>query len=122
MISRRQIIIGTASALMAPGLCFAKKKWDVIIVGSGVAGLSAAVSSLQSGAKSVLILEKSPVIGGHSIVSTGYVSAVDPKRQKYKDSPELMLENMLEIGGHKNDTALAEIVCQRSFEIWKMSA
>lgn len=117
MISRRQIIIGTASALMAPGLCFAKKKWDLIIVGSGVAGLSAAVSSLQSGAKSVLILEKSPVIGGHSIVSTGYVSAVDPKRQKYKDSPELMLENMLEIGGHKNDTALAEIVCQRSFEI-----
>jgi len=48
MISRRQIIIGTASALMAPGLCFAKKKWDVIIVGSGVAGLSAAVSSFSS--------------------------------------------------------------------------
>ena len=51
------------------------KDWDVIVVGTGVAGLAAACSALEAGAGNVLILEKSPVVGGHSILSTGYVAA-----------------------------------------------
>lgn len=62
------------------------------MVGTGVAGLSAAVSALQNGAEKVLILEKNRVIGGHSIVSTGYVSAVDLKRQS-KGIPKMILPN-----------------------------
>lgn len=83
-----------------------EKVWDVIVVGTGVAGLSAACSALQAGAQNVLILEKGPIVGGHSILSTGYVAGVDTKRQKklgINDSPELMLKNMLDIGGHKNE-------------------
>lgn len=120
MIKRRQLL-KTAAVMSIPLLAEAKEQvWDVIVVGTGVAGLSAAVSAIQNGAKKVLILEKNSVIGGHSIVSTGYVSAVDPKRQSPedpKDSPELMLQNMLEIGGNKNDINLARIVCERSGEI-----
>lgn len=94
-----------------------KKFWDVIVIGSGVAGLSAACSALQAGSQRVLILEKGPIVGGHSILSTGYVAGVDRKRQEklgITDSPELMLQNMLDIGGHINDYELAKIVCYQS--------
>ena len=119
MICRRTILLGLGSSLTSPLWAQEqeRKVWDVIVVGSGVAGLSAACSALQSGAGSVLILEKSSVVGGHSILSTGYVAGIDRRRQGRQgivDSPELMLQNMLEIGGNKNDYELARIVCFQS--------
>ncbi len=92
-------------------------KWDVIVIGSGAAGLTAASSAREAGARSVLLIEKSQTLGGHTILSTGSVAAVDPKRQKPQglfDSPERMLHDMLEVGGYKNDVELANIVCQNS--------
>lgn len=81
---RRELLAATVSSfsfpLWANGL--EDEIWDVIIVGSGVAGLSAACSALQAGSKRILILEKGPIVGGHSILSTGYVAGVDRKRQK----------------------------------------
>ena len=116
MLSRRNLL---ASMLLSGLPCFASevKDWDVIVVGPGVAGLTAACSALESGAGTVLILEKSPVVGGHSILSTGYVAAVDKRRQQkagIEDSPSLMLQNMLEVGGNLNDVELAKIVCENS--------
>ena len=116
MLSRRNLL---ASMLLSGLPCFASevKEWDVIVVGTGVAGLTAACSALESGAGTVLILEKSPVVGGHSILSTGYVAAVDKRRQQkagIEDSPSLMLQNMLEVGGNLNDVELAKIVCENS--------
>lgn len=49
---------------------------DLVIVGTGIAGLSAAVAAAQSGVKDILLLEKSTTLGGHSILSSGYVTAV----------------------------------------------
>lgn len=67
-----------------------------------MAGLSAAVSAREAGARRVLILEKDVMIGGHSIMSSGYFNAVDPKRQKplgITDSPALMEKQSLQVGG-----------------------
>ena len=50
--------------------------WDVIVVGSGLAGLSAAVAAREAGARRVALLEKDVLIGGHSIMSSGYFNAV----------------------------------------------
>lgn len=116
MLSRRNFL---ASMLITgfPALASETKDWDVIVVGTGVAGLTAACSALEAGAGKVLILEKSPVVGGHSILSTGYVAAVDKPRQQragIEDSPDLMLQNMLEVGGYLNDVELAKIVCENS--------
>lgn len=65
MLSRRNLL---ASMLLSgiPAFASEVKDWDVIVVGTGVAGLAAACSALEAGAGNVLILEKSPVVGGHS--------------------------------------------------------
>lgn len=44
---------------------------DVIVIGGGGAGLAAAISAEQSGASSVIVLEKSGMVGGDTLVSGG---------------------------------------------------
>ncbi len=118
-MKRRSFLAFSAVGLVPVAARAAEVKWDVIVIGSGVAGLTAAASAAEQGTK-VLLIEKSLSLGGHSILSTGYVSAVDPKRQKplgIVDSPEKMLADMLEVGGYKNDVELARIVCENSERI-----
>lgn len=57
-----------------------EKETDVVVIGAGGAGLAAAVSAHQNGAK-VLVLEKMPMVGGNTIRSGAAYNAVDPKRQ-----------------------------------------
>ncbi len=66
LISRRSLIksslIGLACSA-APAIRAAEKDdwtetYDVVIIGSGFAGLAAAYSALENGVKSVLVLEK----------------------------------------------------------------
>ncbi len=54
---------------------------DVIIVGGGGAGLSAAVSATDAGA-SVIIIEKEGYVGGNTLVSGGIFNCPDPDMQK----------------------------------------
>ena len=48
------------------------RKVDVLVVGAGVAGLSAATAAAWSG-KSVILIEKSDTIGGTSCVANGSI-------------------------------------------------
>lgn len=77
---RREFLAGltSLSALAAaPAVSFAQapmnlgQQWDVIVIGSGLAGLSAALSASENGADRILVIEKLPVLGGHSRLSTG---------------------------------------------------
>ena len=54
---------------------------DVCIVGCGGAGLAAAVSALESGAKKIVILEKTPRTGGTTRLPGG-LFAVGTRLQK----------------------------------------
>lgn len=91
--------------------------WDVIVVGAGLAGLSAAVSACEAGARRVALLEKDALIGGHSIMSSGYLNAVDPKRQTPQgidDSVEKMVRQSLEVGEFQGDPELMHIMAAHS--------
>lgn len=53
---------------------------DVAVVGGGGAGLSAAISAAQNGAK-VILIEKSSFLGGDTMMAGGAFNAVDPQAQ-----------------------------------------
>jgi flavocytochrome c len=104
------------------------KKWDdtadVLIVGSGFAGLSAAIEAKNVGAK-VMIIDKMPVAGGNSIINGGDFAAAGSKMQKaegIEDSPELMLKDMLKAGLYLNHVDKARTVAEQSNEAleWTM--
>lgn len=96
------------------------KKWDetydVVIIGSGFAGLAAAIEAKNAGAK-VTILDKMPVYGGNSIINGGDFSAAGTKMQKQEgiqDSADLMYKDMLKAGQYLNRPELARMVADQS--------
>ncbi|MFA7463043.1 MAG: flavocytochrome c [Anaerovoracaceae bacterium] len=93
------------------------KKWDetydVVVVGSGFAGLAAAIEAKNGGAANVVVLEKMPVSGGNSIINGGDFCAVGTKLQKengVEDSPELLYKDMLRAGMYLNHPELARTI------------
>lgn len=53
---------------------------DIVVIGGGGAGLSAAIAAAQEGAEVVLI-EKTGALGGNTVRAGGPYNAVDPERQ-----------------------------------------
>lgn len=102
-----------------------KEEADVVIVGSGFAALSAAIEAVAAGA-TVKIIEKMPIAGGNSIINGGDFSAAGTKMQAaagIKDSPEVMLQDMLKAGLNLNHVEKARVVAEKSNETleWTMN-
>jgi len=92
---------------------------DVVVIGSGFAGLAAAIETRNAGA-SVIILEKMSAPGGNSIISDGGIAAAGTKIQErfgIKDSSELMYQDMLKAGLGMNYPELVRQVTDKSNEI-----
>ncbi|TVQ41402.1 MAG: flavocytochrome c [Spirochaetaceae bacterium] len=97
---------------------------DVIVVGSGFAGLTAAVEARNAGS-SVIVLEKMRAAGGNSIISDGGFAAAGTELQRrlgIDDCPELFYQDMLKAGLGLNDPALARTVTQRAADVLRWSA
>jgi flavocytochrome c len=114
IVSGLSLSASNAEATLLP------KKWDetydVVVIGSGFAGLAAAYEAKKAGA-SVVILEKMRTPGGNSIINGGVVSAAgSPKEEKagIKDSPELLFKDMLTAGLQLNHYQLAKMVADQS--------
>jgi predicted oxidoreductase len=78
---------------------------DALVVGAGIAGLSAALDAARGGA-SVLVVDMSTSGGGHAIVSNGAVSIIGTplqEQRKIADSPTLAEKDFL-ARGEDNDT------------------
>lgn len=98
------------------------KQADVVIIGSGFAGLSAAIEAAAAGA-SVVVLEKMMAPGGNSIISDGGIAAPGTQNQAdmgIADSPEQMFQDMLKAGEGLNHRDLLRTVTERALEafIW----
>lgn len=83
-------------------------RYDVVVIGSGGAGLAAAIQASDHDAR-VLIIEKMPTIGGNTIKASVGMNAAETRFQKLKgiaDSKELFYQETLKGGKHKNNPAL----------------
>lgn len=49
------------------------QQMNMVVIGAGGAGLAAAVSAMQSGVEKILVLEKSPFVGGNSRMAGGHL-------------------------------------------------
>lgn len=93
-----------------------KKKYDVIIVGAGGAGMSAALAAKQKGLKPV-ILEKMPIAGGNTLKASSGMNASETKVEKANgivDSNEQFYQETLKGGHNKNDKALLHYMVNHS--------
>ncbi len=92
------------------------EKTDVVVIGSGAAGLTAAITVRDAGLK-VIVLEKQPITGGNSMLAAGGMNAADTPVQKakgIKDSPDLMYRDTMTGGKNLNDPALVTILARNS--------
>lgn len=83
--------------------------FDVIVVGSGMSGITAAISAKANGCGRVVVIEKMPVLGGSSAIAAGDMAAVGSslaKKHGIKDSPELMAADIAKLGGGFNHPEL----------------
>ena len=88
-------------------------KADIVVIGAGGAGMSAAIEAMQNGAKNVVILEKMPQTGGNTIRTTGGMNAAATELQAkegIEDSVELMVEDTMKGGKNLNDEKLVKVL------------
>lgn len=96
---------------------------DVIVIGSGFAGLTAAIEARMSGGQ-IIVLEKMKAIGGNSIISDGGIAAPDTAEQHLlgiQDNAQMMFEDMMASGEGLNDPALTKTVCDHALEAYLWS-
>lgn len=90
---------------------------DVVIVGAGGAGLTAAIQATQDGAD-VLVLEMMPMVGGNSLKATGGMNAAGTRFQEALGITDSGVEEFIEDtmnGGHQlNDIELVTAMSEQS--------
>ena len=85
---------------------------DLLIIGAGISGLSAALEAARGGV-SVLVVDMSTVGGGHAILSNGAVSIIGTplqEQRKIADSPTLAEKDFLARGDDNDPRRVAEYV------------
>jgi len=82
----------------------ARQDADVVVVGAGISGLSAALEAARGGAR-VVVVDMASVFGGHAVMSEGGVAIVATPLQQARniaDSPELAFKDFIEWGEDAN--------------------
>ena len=112
----KKTILAATIALAVSGTAFAEG-FDVVVIGSGGAGLSAAIMAKEAGS-SVVVLEKMPYIGGNSNFASGGMNAAGTKQQLAagvtEDSPELFYKDTMKGGHNLNNPALLKTLTENA--------
>lgn len=94
---------------------------DILVIGAGNGGITAAVKAAMAG-KKVVLVEKRAAVGGVSALNHGGYAATGTRYQKevmkeLNDSPELLYQDMLKGGDNRNDPVLARMAAERVGEV-----
>ena len=129
-ISRRNFVAGAATvgAMAAFGMAGCSNKgdgkaeskaeeYDIVIVGAGGAGMSAAIAAHDAGVEKVVVLEKEGNVGGNTNFSSSGMNASETKFQKAQgidDSNELFAQETLDGGHDTGNPELVHFMCDNS--------
>ena len=92
---------------------------DILVIGSGAAGLSAAIAARQSGAQRVLVAEGEGVVGGSSRLSGGLMMGAGTRYQRalgIQDSWEQLFHDYMTLNQWQVETAVVQRLTQRAGE------
>lgn len=95
--------------------------FDIIVIGSGLAGLCAGISAAESGTKTVII-EKMAIGGGSSSKSVGAFAVCGSPAQRRAgiiDSPALFYNDILSCGENENMPDLVQTMVKNSTSAFK---
>ena len=96
--------------------------YDVVVIGAGGAGFSAAITARNAGAN-VVLLEKMPAVGGNSLISGAEMNAaknwVQPKLGINDDSPELHAQDTFKGGDGKGDMKVINVMTHEALDAAK---
>ena len=95
------------------------KSADIVVIGAGGAGMSAAIQAVQNGATNVVIVEKTGMAGGNTTRSTGGLNASETTfqdRDAIEDSNQLFIDDTMKGGKNINDPELVKYMAENSAE------
>lgn len=111
--------ISISQGIKKAAIIYKDCEYDIVIIGAGGAGLTAATEAASKGAK-VLVLEKMGIIGGNSNNSTGGINACYTKEQKrlgIKDTKEVFFNDTMKGGRYLNDPELVKTMVDNSADM-----
>ena len=122
----KKTLIAAALSMLVASPAFAAESADIVVVGSGGAGLSSAITATERGAK-VIVLEKMAYFGGNSNRSEGGMNAAGTKQQiadgVTDDSPAIFYADTMKGGHNLNNPALLKTLTENAAgaEEWLLS-
>ncbi|MDR2679955.1 MAG: flavocytochrome c [Tannerella sp.] len=88
---------------------------DIVIIGSGGAGLSAAIEAANKGAK-IIVVEKNPLAGGNTNLANGMSTAKPKEGMTEEESIEAFFKRTMEGGHNLNNPELVRVLASKSIE------
>lgn len=93
-----------------------EQNFDVVVIGSGGAGFSAAITAKNAGAN-VVIIEKMPTVGGNSLITGGQMNVPGnwvQQKMGIEDSIELFVKDTLKGGDNLGDPEMVQILAEQA--------
>ena len=118
MLTAIGIAIDAAKGVQQEDITYSDTSCDIVVVGAGGAGLSAALQAASMGAH-VIVLEKQGIIGGNTNYSTGGLNAAETSVQQklgIQDSKQSHFDDTMAGGYFLNDASLVTILVSKAAE------
>ena len=93
-----------------------KTDYDVVVIGAGGAGLTAAITAAENGA-SVVVVEKMAAIGGNTALSGGEMAAPGnwlQQKEGIEDSTDKFYEDVMKGGDYKANPELVRVLADNA--------
>jgi fumarate reductase flavoprotein subunit len=92
---------------------------NILVIGGGGAGLTAAIAAAKAGVKNIIVLEKAPTLGGNTGISHGIFAVNSPaqKRLGIKISADEVFRDKMAYANWRIDARLVRTIIDRSADM-----